>query len=195
MVIAIIAILAALLLPSLSTAKARAYSVKCASNPRQITLSFKLAVDDDSGRLDRGYPISPEDFPFGRLEGGHESWCFRSERDIRSPALTPLLADGIAFWFWPTASDSPAANLETGEAQNGYAPSMNVLTVPRHGSRAFEYAELFSRDPGGGGVHYSGRRVVRFPERYERDAIDQRGSGTAGMVAAVAGQASAAPGI
>ncbi len=49
--IAIIALLAALLLPALSRAKMKAQAVACLSNQRQINLRFRLSLDDASGRL------------------------------------------------------------------------------------------------------------------------------------------------
>ncbi|MBN1315304.1 MAG: type II secretion system protein [Anaerolineales bacterium] len=50
-VIAVIAILAALLLPTLSKAKDRARSIQCLSNLRQDALSYRLVLDDDQGCL------------------------------------------------------------------------------------------------------------------------------------------------
>lgn len=50
-VIAVIGILASLLLPAMSKAKAKAQSIQCMNNLRQNNLGFKMAVDDDSGRF------------------------------------------------------------------------------------------------------------------------------------------------
>src|SRR5688500_12638267 len=69
-VTAVIAILAALLLPALAKAKDRAKSTACLSNLRQITLTYKTRIDDDSGRL--GGPASGEWFAeqFGKTNEG-----------------------------------------------------------------------------------------------------------------------------
>jgi prepilin-type N-terminal cleavage/methylation domain-containing protein/prepilin-type processing-associated H-X9-DG protein len=50
-VIAIIAILASLLIPALSVAKAKAHGIKCMNNQKQLTLAWQMYADDYDGEL------------------------------------------------------------------------------------------------------------------------------------------------
>ena len=59
-VIAIISILAALLLPALSRAKARAVQIQCVSNYKQVGVAFRLYLDEYGDQLPPGnHPASP----------------------------------------------------------------------------------------------------------------------------------------
>jgi prepilin-type N-terminal cleavage/methylation domain-containing protein/prepilin-type processing-associated H-X9-DG protein len=75
-VIAIISLLAAMLLPALSRAKAKAQSLHCLSNLRQISMSFKIAVDEDSGELGNGSwgPGGPYPYGFRNGNSGVADW-------------------------------------------------------------------------------------------------------------------------
>jgi len=74
-VVAIIAILAALLLPALSGSKQTAQRIKCVNNLRQLGLAAQMYFDDNEGRT-----FAFSDFPtnngvvfwFGWLENGNE---------------------------------------------------------------------------------------------------------------------------
>ena len=65
-VIAIIAILAALLLPALSTAKQRAWTISCNSNLHQIGLGMRMFADDNV----EFYPESGGDIHWGAIDAG-----------------------------------------------------------------------------------------------------------------------------
>jgi len=58
-VIAIIAILAALLLPALSSAKHKAQAIQCMNNNRQILLAWRQYAEDYRDELPYGYALAP----------------------------------------------------------------------------------------------------------------------------------------
>src|SRR5271168_4936982 len=61
-VIAIISVLAALLLPALSSAKQRAHTVQCVSNLHQISLSLRMYGDDFGGLYPESGQVIPWDY-------------------------------------------------------------------------------------------------------------------------------------
>ncbi|MGH7950673.1 MAG: prepilin-type N-terminal cleavage/methylation domain-containing protein [Limisphaerales bacterium] len=62
-VIAIIAILAALLLPALSSAKEKAWQISCLNNHRQLALAWSMYKDDNHGLLAIDDPIGGDSYP------------------------------------------------------------------------------------------------------------------------------------
>src|SRR5687768_14359788 len=81
-VIAIIAILIALLLPGVISAREQARRVACMSNLRQIAAAFILYTTDNSGRFPAPGGSPPRE----------EDWLhWQAERNLRSSALAKQL--------------------------------------------------------------------------------------------------------
>jgi prepilin-type processing-associated H-X9-DG protein len=80
-VIAIVALLASLLLPALAKAKDKARDIQCRSNQRQINLSYRLALDEDTGDKleEEGVTRWFWQGPFGRPQ---EAWICPAAPDV-----------------------------------------------------------------------------------------------------------------
>ena len=110
-VIAIIAILAAMLLPALGKAKLKAYGIQCMNNHRQLTLAWKMYVDDSHDFLPYAsyYPYSPSfaaenkyAWVTGQLDfnpSNPSNWDVN--QDIANSPLWPYCSKSAAIWRCP----------------------------------------------------------------------------------------------
>ncbi|HWH68089.1 MAG TPA: prepilin-type N-terminal cleavage/methylation domain-containing protein, partial [Candidatus Sulfotelmatobacter sp.] len=114
LVIAILGILAALLLPALSRAKARGYSAACKNHLRQIGLALGMYVSD-SGRYPAMNDWEPRQlwmdriYPYYRLRWTNASWNCPAYMANRGMAI---------FWATNTAEPRNGARWWTSYAYN-----------------------------------------------------------------------------
>ena len=105
-VIAIIAILASLLLPSLSKAKLRAQSVGCANNLRQLTVAWFLYPDDNHELLVNNHGIDQTRTDQQNWVNNIMDWGTSEGNTnvayLKSGKLSPYLADNIAIYKCPS---------------------------------------------------------------------------------------------
>jgi prepilin-type N-terminal cleavage/methylation domain-containing protein/prepilin-type processing-associated H-X9-DG protein len=87
-VIAIIAILAALLLPVLSSAKAKAWQARCLNNHRQLILGWCMYRDDNNGRLVVDDPLGGTNYP---------SWVYGEMTTPSDATNTALIQSGLLY--------------------------------------------------------------------------------------------------
>ena len=105
-VIAVIGILAALLLPSLSAAKARAVTTQCLSNMKQFGLSFHLYAFDNNDSIPPNK--GGADVPAGKT--WVEGWVTQDRTDstnidfLNQSLLAPYIS-GPALWRCPASRD------------------------------------------------------------------------------------------
>jgi prepilin-type processing-associated H-X9-DG protein len=89
MVIAIIAILAALLLPAINQAKLRAKRIACVSNLREVGLAFHIFANDHRGQLPMQIPMNDGGSEeFARVAGDF-SFTFRHLQTLSNELSTP----------------------------------------------------------------------------------------------------------
>jgi len=164
-VIAIISILAALLLPALSSAKKRAHSIACVGNLRQIGIALTTYVQDNNDRLPvcAGYlPSQQSNLPpitTTLFAGQKTNQLFRcpGEREIFAQENT-----SYAWNFW--LNDAPYSAPEWARV---YTNAASVIVNDLFGGRE-ETPIIGDANPyhGAGGAR-SGKNALYFDGRVE----------------------------
>jgi prepilin-type N-terminal cleavage/methylation domain-containing protein len=118
-VIAIIAILAALLLPAIDKAKWKAQGIYCMNNHRNLTLAWKMYVDDNNDVLPwashNPYPFLADQNQFAWVTGeldfnpnNRSNWDL--EQDIKKSILWPYCGGSTEIWKCPADRSSVIVN-------------------------------------------------------------------------------------
>jgi prepilin-type N-terminal cleavage/methylation domain-containing protein/prepilin-type processing-associated H-X9-DG protein len=140
-VIAIIAILAALLLPVLSSAKARSQQIGCLNNLKQLALCSVMYAADNEGKLVQNVPL------VGFIPGGTNTWVAGNMKNsleatnanlIRQSKLFPY-ASQVGLFHCPSdvVQSSPVSHVRS-YSMNGWMGSRYMeTTLQERGYRTF----------------------------------------------------------
>jgi hypothetical protein len=135
LVIAIIALLAALLMPALAAAQAKGKRVACLGNLKQSALSCQMYIADNDGKLAQNYPLG-----YAGQEVGSNSWVMGDMKVLGDSTNQTFIRQGK---LYPYASQvalyrCPADPSRTGDAprvrsysMNGWMGSRYMETYPR----------------------------------------------------------------
>ncbi len=134
-VIGIIALLAALLLPALSAAKARAKNVGCINNLRQLSLAWKMYADDNSGTLIENLPQPSAAQAW--VEGSPDLFngaSLTNQAIIRQGLLFPYTANPAVYQCPADISKSNNIQLVLSYSMNGWMGSRTMNQTNQYGN-------------------------------------------------------------
>jgi prepilin-type N-terminal cleavage/methylation domain-containing protein/prepilin-type processing-associated H-X9-DG protein len=146
-VIAVIAILAALLLPALVQAKGKAHSTACRNQLRQLGLAFSLYLSENEDTFPTGGRTSalgaqPEDWVWWQVQPGPNGQP--AMRDARRGAIVPYL-DGCEIRCFRCPSDQDAlareAAWKSNPANELYTFSYSLNASSEHGMASYISAD------------------------------------------------------
>jgi prepilin-type N-terminal cleavage/methylation domain-containing protein/prepilin-type processing-associated H-X9-DG protein len=106
-VIAIIAILASMLLPSLSKAKLKAQGIGCMNNTKQLTMAWRMYVEDNNDTLPFAYATIAKNAPYVWVPGDinpdnpSDPLNWNMDLTIRKSILWPYCGKAAAIWRCP----------------------------------------------------------------------------------------------
>jgi prepilin-type processing-associated H-X9-DG protein len=103
-VIAIIAILAAMLLPALSKAKAKAQGIQCLNNTRQMALAWRLYLDNNRDQVPPAY--GPLEWVGGSLDFTANPSNWDIKQDIMKSLLWSYCGNSAGIWKCPADQSS-----------------------------------------------------------------------------------------
>jgi prepilin-type N-terminal cleavage/methylation domain-containing protein len=141
-VIAIIAIIAALLLPALSSAKTKAAGIQCLSNTKQLVLGWLMYADDNSGKLARNafngnpYLATDPNDPQAQEGGIKSSWVLGSMEYDAARTNDLFLINGLIYPYIKATGvyRCPADHNPGWRPPANRSMSMNYLLGPVSGS-------------------------------------------------------------
>jgi prepilin-type N-terminal cleavage/methylation domain-containing protein/prepilin-type processing-associated H-X9-DG protein len=123
-VIAIIAILAGMLLPALSKAKAKAQGIKCMNNGKQMMLAWRFYVDDNQDKVPFSFnPGNPAEWVHGSLDNsGSNPSNWDVNQDIKKSVLWSYCGNNTDIWKCP-------ADMSTVKYQGKVLPRVRSISM------------------------------------------------------------------
>jgi prepilin-type N-terminal cleavage/methylation domain-containing protein/prepilin-type processing-associated H-X9-DG protein len=152
-VIAVIAILAALLLPALAKARQRTEGISCMNNNRQLTLAWRLYIEDNGDVLPFAYGGEPYVWVTGdlSLDTPTAAGNWDAANTVGKSILAPYAGKNLAIWRCP-ADKSTGINPAGQRVPRPRSRSMSIWTGGNGDSPGNGYKGMWG--PGGNWLVY-----------------------------------------